>query len=161
MTSNITLLVFSQNNTVPLTFKVGKSTVYKARAGERYRLVRSEDTDASPVPGVVVRRVGQDLHLNDAENNQLILENYFAVCKDSSCELVLGSEGTQGLVFTDTSAPLAVLSDGSDLLYAEQPSSRGFISRLQEAFDSIRSFKLPTPEAPQVLTGPDAAPGEA
>ena len=117
MTSHIKLLILSQNNSAPLVLNAGKSTVYKARAAERYRLGRPEDAEAPPLPHVVVRRVGDDLRFDYADNTQLILEGYFTVCKDSGCELTLDSAG--GLVFTDAYAPLGVLRDGSTLLYVQ------------------------------------------
>jgi len=119
MTSHITLLFISQKNTVPRALKAGQSTVFKARAGERYRVNRAEDPDAPAVPPVVVRRAGDDLRLDYADNTQVILEGYFLACKESACDLTLPSVGADGLVLTDTFAPIAVLRDGSTLLYVQ------------------------------------------
>ncbi len=133
--------------------------------------MRSEESEASPMPAVVVRRVGQDLRLDDADNNQVVLENYFAVCKDSSMRADFGPRRALMLLSSPTllrlwpcwvtarpcsmsrvgqEALAAIVSGNSSLRLAmAEPAGQTGLMTAQSGVNAQDSFAQWVPAAPQ------------
>jgi len=116
-TAHETLVLHTGKDAQPL--KPGQSHTFKAKAGERYRIVKRKGDDEQLLDNVIARRSGDDLHLSYHDGTQVTLENYYNECKALvACDLTLpaaddglyrpGSESAAGIA----------LADGSSLVYA-------------------------------------------
>jgi len=117
MTNN-KFIVISKNESASFSLKTGKPTVYKAQAGERYRVIPGEQSKEKTVKNVVARRSGDDLLLDYADGTQILIEGYFAVCRSDACSITLPSDDSEGVTLTENTPVLAALADGSSLVYA-------------------------------------------
>ena len=97
---------------VALELQPGQLHALKAKAGDRYRVVKAQGEEEQLLDNVIVKKLRNDLKLQFLDGTQVTLENYFVECRSSACDITLPgdppSDGHAG----------PVLADGSSLLYA-------------------------------------------
>jgi hypothetical protein len=114
-----TKLVLSLHNgksAQPLTS--GQKNLVKAQPGEHYRVLRDADGHAQSAGDVLAKRNGEDLQLDYADGTQVVLQEYYAMCKGATaCDATLPApDGASHVVGNDTAGPAT--ADGGILVYA-------------------------------------------
>ncbi|MDG0995725.1 MAG: BspA family leucine-rich repeat surface protein, partial [Gammaproteobacteria bacterium] len=98
---------------------IEKSSI-QLQAGERYRFIT--DLDGVPIDGVIALRFGDDLKLKFADNEAIVLKNYFTLCAEKKCivEMALEKNAEGELLYFSLPADSVGLDldDGSQLLLA-------------------------------------------
>ena len=121
-----------------LTLQPGQTHIVRARAGERYRVVKRKGETEQLVDNVIARRVGDDLQLSYLDGTQVTLQNYYEECKALvACEVALPASTEESYRPGAETAQGATLSDGSQLVYAH--GTPDALSRMAGEDTALRS----------------------
>ena len=97
----------------------GQQNKFKAKAGERYRVLKRQGADEQLLDQVIAKRSGDDLRLSYADGTQVTLEGYYSECKAATaCDITLPGDEAKAYKPGAETASGPALADGSTLVYA-------------------------------------------
>ena len=123
---NVKLIFYSGKTATPIS--VGQVNSFKAKPGERYRVVKETQEGEQLLDNLLVKHIDNSLKLEYSDGTQVVLENYFIECKPSfwaiasragvECDVTVAGGLGGSYQITAHSAGGASLGDGSTLIYA-------------------------------------------
>jgi hypothetical protein len=105
------------------------------RPGDSFRFVDDAGQVPARFPNMRVRRLDNNLIVDGLpDGREIELNNFFGACRPGAeCTVSLDGLGVAGTVVTEETAPIAPLSDGSFLLYADTRDAAALAAALPAA----------------------------